>query len=65
VLSAMFRIPPYTIQTALIVIAIMLPREFVAIVARDFMKKRERAVEHGTLSLRVLGLGDHAAGVSR
>ena len=36
----------------------MLPGEFVAIVARDFMKKRERAVEHGTHSLRVLGLGD-------
>jgi len=37
-------IPPYSLQMALVVIAILIPAEFVAILIQDLVRKRRRAI---------------------
>lgn len=51
-LSAVFGIPPYSIQMALIVIAILIPAEFAAIAAWESLKKREVELKQGILPPR-------------
>ena len=44
VLSMVLGIPPYSLQMALVVIAILIPAEFVAILIQDLVRKRRRAI---------------------
>jgi hypothetical protein len=52
VISLVFGVPPYTLQMALIVIAILIPCEFAVIMAWDSVKKRRREMARGILPSR-------------
>ncbi len=50
--SFTFGIPPYTFQMALVVIATLIPIEFVAIIVWDSAKKRKSRMHQGILPPR-------------
>ena len=51
-LSVVLGIPPYSLLMALVVIAILIPAQFVAILIQDLVGKRRRAVTAGFLPPR-------------